>query len=438
MRRRAQAPLATLRAVVAAMARDMGHSLALPFPKGGRTRMLPAHVDALPGGDEQGTFYALDLGGTNLRALAVELGAKKSEVADVRASEVAVPKEAYCGECAADLFGFIAQHFADFVAAEKQAGRAVGKCVGFTFSYPTEQTGVASGRLIEWTKGFTCKGVVGEDVVALLKVELEKRGLGALRVSALVNDTVGVLARTRYSSGSDKPAACGVILGTGTNACYVARTADITKESVPSRTGDMVINIEWGNFFDEVLPTLRADDWLDMDSTNFGEQRFEKMIGGMYLGELVQYILLEYAHTGIVFEGTATALRKAGAIPSKWAADMADDESLELNAAGSVLHALGMPTGGDMRERALARNAARGVIRRAGRLAAAGVTAVLQMAGGGRAAAVDGSVFEHNARFRTAMDEALVELLGAEAPECTLANDGSGIGAALLAAAADT
>ena len=41
---------------------------------------------------------------------------------------------------------------------------------------------------------------------------------------------------------------------------------------------------------------------------------------------------------------------------------------------------------------------------------------------------------EARRRPGTAMDEALVELLGAEAPECTLANDGSGIGAALLAA----
>ena len=37
--------------------------------------------------------------------------------------------------------------------------------------------GLTKGILIRWTKGFNCEGVVGEDVVALLKTSLEKRGV---------------------------------------------------------------------------------------------------------------------------------------------------------------------------------------------------------------------------------------------------------------------
>ena len=59
----------------------------------------------------------------------------------------------------------------------------------------------------------------------------------------------------------------------------------------------MVINIEWGNFYGKALPRLPADEWLDSDSTNVGEQPFEKMIGGMYLGPLVQYTLCMLSHT---------------------------------------------------------------------------------------------------------------------------------------------
>ena len=49
-----------LDAVVDEMVEDMRASLTKA--DGGRTRMLPAFVDALPDGAEEGTFYALDLG----------------------------------------------------------------------------------------------------------------------------------------------------------------------------------------------------------------------------------------------------------------------------------------------------------------------------------------------------------------------------------------
>lgn len=164
------------------------------------------------------------------------------------------------------------------------------------------------------------QGVIGADVVDLLGDELAPRGLGDLRVSALVNDTVGVLARARYG---DNRAAAGVILGTGTNACYVAKASDVTKQAVPSSTGDMVINIEWGNFYGDALPRLRADEWLDSDSTNWGEQPFEKMIGGMYLGPLVQYTLTMFAHTTATLEGAAKGLSSIeNAISSEAAAEV--------------------------------------------------------------------------------------------------------------------
>jgi hexokinase len=42
--------------------------------------------------------------------------------------------------------------------------------LGFTFSFPCRQKGLAVGELIAWTKGFSCEGVEGKDVVALLQV----------------------------------------------------------------------------------------------------------------------------------------------------------------------------------------------------------------------------------------------------------------------------
>ena len=47
--------------------------------------------------------------------------------------------------------------------------------LGFTFSFPCKQEGLASARLSVWTKGFSCSGVVNEDVVKLLQEAIDEK-----------------------------------------------------------------------------------------------------------------------------------------------------------------------------------------------------------------------------------------------------------------------
>jgi hexokinase len=47
--------------------------------------------------------------------------------------------------------------------------------LGFTFSFPCRQEGLASARLTAWTKGFSCSGVVNEDVVKLLQDAINEK-----------------------------------------------------------------------------------------------------------------------------------------------------------------------------------------------------------------------------------------------------------------------
>jgi hexokinase len=47
--------------------------------------------------------------------------------------------------------------------------------LGFTFSFPCKQEGLASARLTAWTKGFSCSGVVNEDVVKLLQEAINEK-----------------------------------------------------------------------------------------------------------------------------------------------------------------------------------------------------------------------------------------------------------------------
>ena len=52
--------------------------------------------------------------------------------------------------------------------------------LGFTFSFPCKQEGLAVGRLTQWTKGFNCDGVVGEDVVRLLHEAIRRRNVSVV------------------------------------------------------------------------------------------------------------------------------------------------------------------------------------------------------------------------------------------------------------------
>ena len=49
--------------------------------------------------------------------------------------------------------------------------------LGFTFSFPCKQEGLAKARLSKWTKGFRCEGVVGEDICYLLHEAMNRKNV---------------------------------------------------------------------------------------------------------------------------------------------------------------------------------------------------------------------------------------------------------------------
>ena len=52
--------------------------------------------------------------------------------------------------------------------------------------------GLADGKLVRWTKGFSCEGVEGKNVVELLQAALSRRGDVQIDVCAILNDTTGM------------------------------------------------------------------------------------------------------------------------------------------------------------------------------------------------------------------------------------------------------
>ena len=111
-------------------------------------------------------------------------------------------------------------------AASRGGGTENVLALGFTFSYPVKQLSMNHGVLLQWNKAINCPEVVGKDVVGLLQASLDKRGLSAIRVRALINDTVGTFVAHAYA---DPRTRCSVVLGTGTNACYLEPVMGIEK-----------------------------------------------------------------------------------------------------------------------------------------------------------------------------------------------------------------
>ncbi|XP_072966760.1 hexokinase-2-like [Typha angustifolia] len=439
-------PIGKLRQVADAMTVEMHAGLA--SEGGSKLKMLISYVDNLPTGDERGLFYALDLGGTNFRVLRVQLGGKEGRVAKQEYEEVSIPPHLMVGS-SEELFDFIAAALAKFVASEGEDfhlpdGRQ--RELGFTFSFPVKQTSIASGTLIKWTKGFCINDTVGEDVVAELTKALERQGLD-MRVTALVNDTIGTLAGGRYD---DKDVVAAVILGTGTNAAYVERANAIPKwHGLLPKSGEMVINMEWGNFRSSHLPMTEYDQALDFESLNPGEQIYEKMISGMYLGEIVRRVLLRIAKEASLFgDDVPPKLEVPFILRTPDMSAMHHDTSSDLKVVGSKLKEILGITNTSLKMRKLVIEICDIVAKRAANLAAAGIYGILKKLGRDTVAsdsvdkqraviAMDGGLYEHYTIFSKCVETTLKDMLGEEASASVvikLANDGSGIGASLLAA----
>lgn len=441
-----------LRQVVDAMSVEMHAGLA--SEGGSKLKMLLSYVDNLPTGNEEGLYYALDLGGTNFRVIRVQLGGKDGRVLRQEYEEVPIPPPLMVGSNE-ELFDYIAQELVRFVEKEGDGYHpkpGQQREIGFTFSFPVKQTSIDSGSLIKWTKGFAISDGVGKDVVQTLHEAIQRQGLD-MRVAALVNDTVGTLAGGRYWN---EDVMVAVILGTGTNACYVERADAITKfQGEPPKSGCMVINMEWGNFWSSHLPRTQYDDDLDGESLNPGEQGFEKMISGMYLGDIVRRVMLRMAQETFLFgPDVPVNLFKPFILRTPDMSSMHQDESADLREVGKVLRDVLGISNVPLKVRKIIVEVCDLVAERGARLAAAGIVGILKKIGrdgsatGGRmkndtrkgkrtVVAMDGGLYEHYPKFRKYMNATIVELLGEEmAANVTvdLSKDGSGIGAALLAA----
>ncbi|KAL0593224.1 Hexokinase-2 [Plecturocebus cupreus] len=207
----------------------------------------------------------------------------------------------------------------------------------------------------------------------------------------------------------------GLIVGTGSNACYMEEMRNV--ELVEGEEGWMCVNMEWGAFGDNgCLDDFCTEFDVAMDelSLNPGKQKYEKMISGMYL---------EWLKTKGIFK-------------TKFLSQIESD-CLALLQVRAILQQLGLESTCD--NSIIVKEVCTAVARWAAQLCGTGMAAMVDKIQENHGldalkvtVGVDGTLYKLHPHFAKVMHKTVKDL----APKCDVSflqsGDGSGKGAALI------
>uniref|UniRef100_A0A3B3Q4W4 Phosphotransferase n=1 Tax=Paramormyrops kingsleyae TaxID=1676925 RepID=A0A3B3Q4W4_9TELE len=429
---------ADLEEVMRRLQREMERGLRLETHQEASVKMLPTYVRSSPEGSEVGDFLALDLGGTNFRVMLVKVGEDEETgwKLETKQQMYSIPEDAMTGT-AEMLFDYIAERISDFLAKHQLKHKKLP--LGFTFSFPVRHEDIDKGILLNWTKGFKASGAEGNNVVGLLRDAIKRRGDFEMDVVAMVNDTVATMISCYYENRNCE---VGMIVGTGCNACYMEEMNMV--ELVEGDEGRMCVNTEWGAFGDNgELEEFRLeyDRKADEMSLNPGQQLFEKIISGKYMGELVRLVLLKLVNEDLLFHGEASEqLRTKGSFETRFVSQIESDCG-DRKQIYNVLTTLGlMPSELDCD---IVRLVCERVSTRSAHMCAAGLAGIINRMRESRCqelleitVGIDGSVYKLHPSFQEKFHAVVQELT----PGCDItfiqSEEASGRGAALISAVA--
>ncbi|RAL46641.1 hypothetical protein DM860_004920 [Cuscuta australis] len=434
-------PVQKLRSIADDVVSDMRNSLSPPDRKCGGLQMLPCDVASLPTGEEKGLHYGINLRGDNFLILQAKLGGKNEPVTELSRQEITIPMDVINGT-SKDLFDLIGLELAKFMTMHGESTRngQGHRKLGFTISQLPVVEASASMEAAIRVNGSSIGDAAKEVYVNEINECLEKHGVD-LRVLALVDDTIGVLAGGRYYSQESVTA---VTLGMGTNAAYVESSSAVEKWPFgkPHKFSETVVDMQWGNFYSSNLPVTEFDLSLDTESSNPGCRRFEKLISGMYLGEIVRRVLLKIARETCLFgDIVPPKLSVPYLLRSPDMAAMHQDMSEDYEVISEKLKEIFEITNSDPVSRAIVSDICDIVAQRAARLVGAGVIGILnkleRLDKRISIVTVDGGLYEHYRVFRSYLNGSVWEMLGNELSDNVIlehSHGGSGAGAVFLAA----
>jgi hexokinase len=269
--------------------------------------MIPTFIEVDSRIPPEEKVVVLDAGGTNLRGALVSFDSGGKPLIEDFSKQ---PMPGTQGEEVSR------EEFFDSLAALAAPLTGRGGKIGFCFSYPTEIYPDKDGRLIRWTKEVMAPEVVGRKIGSDLRDALSERGVANPPEVVILNDTVAtVLTGKAASTGRDWGGYIGLILGTGTNTCYLESNASIAKLEGLDPSRRQVINCESGSF----ASSFRGEaEKILCSQTELPEFHvFEKMISGRYFGPLVNQTTLLAGESGLFSPGLSASIKSSGEISTK-------------------------------------------------------------------------------------------------------------------------
>lgn len=236
--------------------------------------MLNSHIHINNSFDFNKKVIVIDAGGTNLRISTVSFDKnKKIVIEDIKKTimpgvDSEVSKDEFYHNLAKEVLPF--DNFSNKV--------------GFCFSYPVELEDSNDGKILRMCKEIKAPEIVNTYVCKNLDKHLITLG-GNSKEYTLLNDSTASLLAGMSNSEEGIGGYIGLILGTGSNSCYV-------------NNDGYIYNLESGWY--DSFPRGKFDKMLDQQSINPGKYYLEKSTSGAYLGPLVTIVLKDLYSKGII------------------------------------------------------------------------------------------------------------------------------------------
>jgi hexokinase len=359
--------------------------------KPGSLQMIPTYLSAEGKIKPNEPVVAIDAGGTNFRAVKMLFDDNLNLVTEnlQQRKMPAIDEELSNKEFFATLAAYLTSY------------KDVSDKIGFCFSYAVEMFPNKDGKLLEWSKEVKAPEVIGQMVGKNL---LEAMGTPDKHI-VLMNDTVStLLAGKAATAGRKFDTYIGFILGTGTNACYIEKNKNITKTADLDPKGNMIINIESGNF--GLMPRTDIDIAFDNTTKQPGRYTFEKMISGGYFGGLCTTALKMAAAEDVFSSESKVKMKAMGELTSEEVNNFVCGVDLPANTLTAVLV--------NKEDKEAAAEIINALITRAAKLTAASLAAVILKTGRGKSSdkpvlmTIEGTTFYKMKNFQV-MFEAFLQ-----------------------------
>lgn len=381
-------PRSDLSAITERMLREMNLGLA-GMPSS--IAMIPTFIREEGVIPSNGKVIVIDAGGTNLRCSLAVIENRNCTLTPVQS----------CRMPGTDSF-VSWEEFICFTANCIIPVMDQTETIAVCFSYTMKNTPELDGEIVFIDKEVKLNGAVGQLVGASLKKELEKRGIRGKKI-VVINDAAAALLGASYYLDRDAyDGFLGQICGTGINTCCLLPSSRIRKLHTSDPT-PMYINLESGAF--KGFSPGDFDKALNDNSSMKDDLIIEKLIGGGYLGLLLQLILEGAAKEGEINSESLEKIRSKGIIRTVDVDDWAAGEKL-----GPVTE--NEDNAGFVRELSLA------MIERSAVYTCACLTALMMLTGLGKdkrkpvCICIEGSFAEKGRHFLPMLNELLTSFSG--------------------------